>query len=177
MTDEEILALTENPETRETGFRWLVTTYQQRLYRVIRRRVSSHEDADDILQNTFIKVFRYLEGYERRAELFTWMYRIATNEVMNYLKKQKRTVTHPLPEEDHSTADHFMDTARLELHFEHAINKLPERQQMVFRMRYFDELSYKEMADMLEVSEGALKASFHHAARKIGEELKAKQII
>lgn len=177
MTDEAILALATNEETRELGFRHLVTTYQQRLYAVIRRQVNRHEDADDVLQNTFIKIFRHLERFEQRSELYTWMYRIATNEVINFLQREKRMRTDELNTNINVEADAHMDTSGIEDDLEQAIRALPERQQMVFRMRYYDELSYKEMADLLQLSEGALKASFHHAARKITEDIKARQII
>lgn len=177
MTDEAILALATQPDTRDEGFRQLVITYQQRLYHIIRRQVTSHEDADDILQNTFIKVFRHLSGFEKRSELYTWLYRIATNEVINHLHRSKRTKVEELKENDSRHADAYINTDNLSETLEAIICALPERQQMVFRMRYYDELSYKEMAALLHLTEGALKASFHHAAKKVEKELKAKQIV
>lgn len=177
MTDEAILAMATQPDTRDEGFRQLVTTYQQRLYHVIRRQVPSHEDADDILQNTFIKVFRHLGGFENRSELYTWMYRIANNEVINHLNRSKRNRVEELKANDSRQADVYINTDDLSETLETIICTLPERQQMVFRMRYYDELSYKEMAALLSLTEGSLKASFHHAVKKIEEELKAKQIV
>lgn len=177
MTDEAILALATQPETRDEGFRQLVIRYQQRLYHVIRRQVPSHEDADDILQNTFIKVFRHLSGFENRSELYTWLYRIASNEVINHLHRSKRNRVEELKMNDPRQADAYINTDDLSETLETIICTLPERQQMVFRMRYYDELSYKEMAALLSLTEGALKASFHHAVKKIEEELKAKQIV
>lgn len=177
MTDEAILALATQPDTRDEGFRQLVITYQQRLYHVIRRQVPSHEDADDILQNTFIKVFRHLSGFEKRSELYTWLYRIATNEVINHIHRSKRNRVEELNVNDARQAETYYNTDNLSDMLETIICTLPERQQMVFRMRYYDELSYKEMATLLQLTEGALKASFHHAAKKIEEELKAKQIV
>ena len=177
MTDEEILALVSHPDSREMGFRQLVTTYQQRLYQVIRRQVTSHEDADDVLQNTFLKVFRHIEGFENRSGLFTWMYRIATNEVINFVNRKKRLRTEEIQDQDYQQADAYLATDDLPGILEMIILKLPERQQMVFRMRYYDELSYKEMAGILQLTEGALKASYHHAVKKIEEEIKAKQIV
>jgi RNA polymerase sigma factor (sigma-70 family) len=177
MTDEAILALATQPDTQDEGFRQLVIKYQQRLYHVIRRQVPSHEDADDILQNTFIKVFRHLSGFENRSELYTWLYRIATNEVINHLHRSKRNRVEELKVNDSRQADAYINTDQLSETLETIIRTLPERQQMVFRMRYYDELSYKEIAALLSLTEGALKASFHHAVRKIEEELKAKQII
>ena len=177
MTDEAILALATAPETREAGFREIVIRYQQRLYHIIRRQVPTHEDADDILQDTFIKVFRHLDGFRGESGLFTWMYRIATNEVFNFQKKQHRFRTDELSGAEGKTAEHYLETQNLEVLVEQIIQTLPQRQQMVFRMRYYDELSYKEIAEQLQLSEGALKASFHHASRKVEEELKARQII
>lgn len=171
------MALATQPDTRDEGFRQLVITYQQRLYHVIRRQVPSHEDADDILQNTFIKVFRHLGGFENRSELYTWLYRIATNEVINHLNRRKRNRVEELKASDSRQADAYINTDHLSETLEIIICTLPERQQMVFRMRYYDELSYKEMAALLHLTEGALKASFHHAVKKIEEELKAKQIV
>ncbi len=165
------------PDTRNEGFRQLVITYQQRLYHVIRRQVTSHEDADDILQNTFIKVFRYLNGFENRSELYTWLYRIASNEVINHLKRSKRTRVEELTGNDSRYSDSYINTDGLSETLETIICTLPERQQMVFRMRYYDELSYKEIAALLHLTEGALKASYHHAVKKIEVELKAKQIV
>jgi RNA polymerase sigma factor (sigma-70 family) len=177
MTDEAILALTNRPGTREEGFRQLVLKYQQRLYQVIRRQVISHEDADDVLQNTFVKVFRHLEGFENRSELFTWMYRITSNEVINHLNRNKRRRVEQLAESNAGHADTYINSDDLVKTLEAIVETLPERQQMVFRMRYYDELSYKEMASILQLSEGALKASFHHASKKIEAEIKAKQIV
>ena len=177
MTDEAILALATQPDTRDEGFRQLVIKYQQRLYHVIRRQVPSHEDADDVLQNTFIKVFRHLGGFENRSELYTWMYKIATNEVINHLHRSKRARVEELKGNDSKQADAYINTEGLPEILEAIIWTLPERQQMVFRMRYYDELSYKEIAALLHLTEGALKASFHHAVKKIEEELKSKQIV
>jgi RNA polymerase sigma factor (sigma-70 family) len=177
MTDEAIVQLTRQPATQEEGFRQLVIKYQQRLYSTVRRKVSSHEDADDILQNTFIKIFRHLKGYEGRSELFTWMYRIASNEVINHQKQAARIKTVNLEDHDVRHADAYLNSDEMTNSLEAAVAKLPERQQMVFRMRYFDELSYKQMAELLQLTEGALKASFHHAVRKIEEEFRAKQIL
>lgn len=177
MTDEEILTLTSGPDTREAGFRHLVIKYQQRLYQVVRRQVPSHEDADDIIQNAFIKIFRHLSGFEGRAGLYTWMYRIAINETNNHHKARERRKEVSLEANDVRIAEPYLHADDLSSVLEAIVIKLPERQQMVFRMRYYDELSYKEMADLLQLTEGALKASFHHAVRKIEEELKAKQIV
>jgi RNA polymerase sigma-70 factor (ECF subfamily) len=177
MTDDEILTLTSGPDTREAGFRHLVLKYQQRLYQVVRRQVPTHEDADDILQNTFIKIFRHLARFEGRAGLYTWMYRIAINETNNHHKARERRKEVSLESNDLRVTEPYLNADDLSSVLETMVTKLPERQQMVFRMRYYDELSYKEIAEILQLTEGALKASFHHAVRKIEEELKARQIV
>jgi len=175
MTDEAILQLARRPQTREEGFRQLVLAYQHRLYQVIRRQLPSHEDADDVLQNTFLKVFRHLDGFEGRSELYTWMYRIAQNEVFNFVKRNAKMKMVALENQVEKREEPHLNPDELVRCLEMAVNGLPERQQMVFRMRYYDELSYKQMADILKLTEGALKASFHHAVKKIEEELKSKQ--
>jgi RNA polymerase sigma factor (sigma-70 family) len=176
MTDEAILALATHPDSREKGFRQLVITYQQRLYMVIRRQVATHEDADDVLQNTFIKIFRHLDQFENRSGLYTWMYRIASNEVINHHKSIKRSKTIELNDHDVRYADSYLNTDKLADVLQSIVSNLPARQQMVFRMRYYDELTYKQMSELLELTEGALKATFHHAVKKIEEQIKAKHI-
>jgi RNA polymerase sigma factor (sigma-70 family) len=175
MTDDKIIQLTRQPQTREEGFRQLVLAYQQRLYHIIRRQLSSHEDADDVLQNTFLKVFRHLDGFEGRSELFTWMYRIAQNEVFTFTRQNAKMKVVTLENHEERKEDPHLDTEDVLRSLEMAVNALPERQQMVFRMRYYDEMSYKQMAEILNLTEGSLKASFHHAIKKIEEELKSKQ--
>jgi RNA polymerase sigma-70 factor (ECF subfamily) len=177
MTDESIVALIRQPQRQEEGLRELVMKYQQRLYQVVRRQVSCHEDADDVLQNTFLKVFRHIHSFEGRSELYTWMYRIACNEVINHRKANRKARVVELEETNTHVAESYMDAASLNQRLETAISKLPERQQTVFRMRYFDELPYKNISEILNVTEGALKASFHHAVKKIEEEFRAKQIL
>jgi len=175
MTDEAILQLARRPQTREEGFRQLVLAYQHRLYQVIRRQLPLHEDADDVLQNTFLKVFRHLDGFEGRSELYTWMYRIAQNEVFNFVKRNAKMKMVALENQVEKREEPHLNPDELVRCLEMAVNGLPERQRMVFRMRYYDELSYKQMAAILKLTEGALKASFHHAVKKIEEELKSKQ--
>ncbi len=177
MTDEAILELISHPLTRDDGFRQLVIKYQERLYKIVRRQVINHEDADDVLQNMFIKIFRHIDRFEKRSQLFTWMYRIANNEVNDHRKKYNRTKTVELEKQTEKHADAYLNTDQLSQSLESAVAELPERQQTVFRMRYFDELTYKQIAEILDVTEGALKASFHHAVRKIEAEFRTKQIL
>ena len=178
MTDEMILQLAGKPATREQAFRGLMDAYQQRLYAVIRRQVPGHSDADDVLQNTLLKVCRHLHRFEGRSGLYTWMYRIAVNEVANHHQQQKRrswvSLEDQLPER---TADVYVNVDGLPTALEQAVSALPAQQQRVFRMRYYDELSYREIADLLELTEGSLKASFHHAVKKIEAVLKSQSWI
>ena len=182
MTDEQILHLALHPRTREEGFRLLVVTYQERLYQLIRRQLPSHDDADDVLQNTYMKVFRHLGSFEGKSSLFTWLYRIAQNEVHNQLNRSSKLKVVDMSEkaevkaQAQVKAEEYVNMDNLNAWVERAVAELPERQQMVFRMRYYDELSYKEIAEILQLTEGALKASFHHAVKKIEEQLRAKQI-
>ena len=177
MTDEALLALIQQPGGQEDGFRKLVIKYQRRLYHVIRQRLPSHADTDDVLQNTFIKIFRHIGNFEGRSELYTWMYRIACNEAINYQKAGARSRYSEIEPHTDVHAEAFMDGDSVRTALDETIHQLPERQQMVFRMRYYDELSYKEMSEILHVTEGALKASFHHAVKKIEEAFRAKQIL
>jgi RNA polymerase sigma-70 factor (ECF subfamily) len=177
MTDEAILQLARQPQTREEGFRQLVLAYQQRIYSVIRRQIASHEDADDVMQNTFLKIFKHLDGFEGRSELFTWIYRIAHNEIINFFKRNAKMRWVSLDHQPEAIEEPHLDADDLVQSLENVVKTLPERQQMVFRMRYYDELSYKQIAEVLNLTEGALKASFHHAAKKIEEEFKSRQMI
>lgn len=177
MTDEAILQLTRQAHTREEGYRQLVRAYQQKLYQVIRRQTHSHEDANDVMQNTFLKVFRHLDGFEGRSELFTWIYRIAQNELNNLFRRNAKMKLVTLDQQPEMREEPMLNSDELLVSLEKVVSSLPERQQMVFRMRYYDELSYKQMAEILQVTEGALKASFHHAVKKIEEEFKSQQLI
>lgn len=150
----------------------LVNVYKKRLYWHIRTLVLMHDDADDVLQNTFIKVFRSIDKFRGDSALYTWMFRIATNESLSFLKasaKKKNTSLEDVQEERvrNLRSDPFFDGDALELKLQEAIIKLPERQQMVFRMKYIQELKYEEMSEILSTSVGSLKASYHHARKKI----------
>ena len=158
--------------TMERGFRMLLDAYQERLYWVIRRMVHNHEDTNDILQNCFVKVFRNIGRFENKSKLYTWLYRIATNETITFLKKQKQKTTASLDDEDtllstRLKADPWFDGNEVQLLLKQAIAGLPEKQQLVFNLRYYDEMSYADMSEMLNTSQGALKASFHHAVKKV----------
>lgn len=170
--DGHILKLLRDPLQVEKGFKLLISKYQERLYYQIRQIVSDHEDTDDVLQNTFIKVFRNIHTFEEKSALFTWLYRIATNESLSFLESKNRRSSSSIEDEDLNlsnrlSAESYVDSDNLQVKLEEAIASLPEKQRIVFNMRYFDELSYEEMSEVLDTSVGALKASYHHAARKI----------
>lgn len=170
--DERILAMIADSRTVERGFRLLLTTYQERLYWQIRRLVHDHDDANDVLQNCLVKVFRGIQHFERKSKLFTWLYKIATNEAITFLnkKKQQPRAFHGEMETTLASqlkADPYFDGDELQVRLKEAVTKLPEKQQIVFNLRYYDEMSYADMSEVLDTSEGALKASFHHAVKKI----------
>jgi RNA polymerase sigma-70 factor (ECF subfamily) len=171
-TDKELLILFSNIATKEKGFTSIIRKYQEKLYWHIRRMVVEHADADDVLQNVFIKVWKGLENFREDSQLYTWLYRIATNETLSFLDKQKRTATVSLHDmapslENKIKADSYFDSNQLEWRLQLAIQELPEKQRLVFNLRYYDSMPYEQMSQILETSEGALKASYHHAAKKI----------
>jgi RNA polymerase sigma-70 factor (ECF subfamily) len=175
--DKALLALYRQPDTREKGFTEIIRKYQERLYWHIRRLVVDHEDANDVLQNVFIKVWKNLEGFREDAQLFTWLYKIATNECLTFLEQQKRKSAVSLSDVETGLsnklrADNQFDANKLEWKLQRAILSLPEKQRVVFNLRYYDEMPYEEMSRILETSEGALKASYHHAVKKIEEFIK-----
>lgn len=171
MTDTEIVSMMMDDRQQNTGLRLLMSTYSERLYWVIRRIVESHDDTDDILQNTFIKAFRNIRRFESRSSLFTWLYRIATNEALSFRKVMMRKATQPLPESGMILAggqvSHSDSEEQMLEKLDAALKSLPERQRQVFEMRYYDELSYEDIGELLGLSAGALKASYHHAAKKV----------
>jgi RNA polymerase sigma-70 factor (ECF subfamily) len=174
-TDEQILVLLQQPDSREQGFRLLMSVYQERLYWHIRKMVGTHNDTDDVLQNCLIKVFRNIHRFEGKSQLYTWLYRIATNEALTFLKKAQRRATDSI--EGHAAvfqlqAEASVDGEKLLQKLDAAIGALPEKQKLVFRLRYYEEMSYKDMSVRLQTSEGALKASYHHAVRKVEAALK-----
>jgi RNA polymerase sigma-70 factor (ECF subfamily) len=168
-----LLEAFRNPETRETAFTKIIKKYQERIYWHIRKIVISHDDTDDVLQNVFVKMWKHLENFREESQLFTWIYRIATNESLSFLEKKKKQVSGvSLDAEGYNLsntikADKDFDAAKLEWKLQLAIQQLPEKQRIVFNLRYFEEMPYEQMSKILETSEGALKASYHHAAKKI----------
>lgn len=167
-SDKDILKELTEGRKQEIAFSKLVKKYQENLYWVIRRLVKSHEAADDVLQNTWVKIWKNRNKFRKDAALYTWMYRIATNEAYTFLNtayQRKFTPTDdPLVT---STSHQEISGEKIESILLAAIEKLPEKQQIVFQMKYFDELKFKEISDKLDTSIGALKASYHHAVKKI----------
>jgi RNA polymerase sigma factor (sigma-70 family) len=172
ITDTELLIQFRDPETKEKAFTAIIKKYQEKLYWHARRMVVDHEDANDILQNVFIRVWNALENFREDSQLYTWLYRIATNECLTFLEQQKKKSAISLNEVESGLsnkirADNGFDANKLEWKLQLAIQQLPEKQRIVFTLRYYDEMPYEEMSRVLETSEGALKASYHHAAKKI----------
>ena len=170
--DIELLELFKNESTKETAFTAILKKYQEKLYWHIRRMVVEHEDANDVLQNMFVKAWRGLENFRADSQLYTWLYRIATNECLTFLEQQKKrkTVSMSVDEGGLSNsikADTNYDSHKLEWKLQLAIQKLPEKQRAVFNLRYFSEMPYTQMSAVLDTSEGSLKASYHHAVKKI----------
>lgn len=170
--DQEILHLIKNPVTREMGFRQLIQTYQKKVYHVIRRMVLIHEDADDLTQNTFIKAYHHIDKFQGQSSLFTWLYRIATNETLSFLEKKKKRFFFSIDDYQEklesflSQPGHF-DGDEIQLKLQKAMLMLPEKQRLVFQLKNQEDLSYEQISEITGTSVGALKASFHHAVKKI----------
>jgi RNA polymerase sigma-70 factor (ECF subfamily) len=174
LEDKELLIKLRNPETRNYGFNLLVRTYQQRIYWHIRKMVIDHDDADDVTQEVFIKIHRHIDGFREDAQLYTWIYRIATNECLSFLDRKKRRFFLPIGDvagELSSKLDSspHVSGEEIQLKLQKALLKLPDKQRLVFNMKYFDDMSYEEISKVTNTSVGALKASFHHAVKKIEE--------
>ncbi len=177
IAEETLVDQLKQSDTRAKAFEVLIDTYKERLYWHIRRIVLNHDDADDVLQNTFIKVYRNIDGFKGDSKLYSWMYRIATNESLSFLKSKSRRLgvnNEELHERmvDNLQADVYFEGDEIQLKLQKAIAMLPEKQKLVFNMRYFEELKYEEIAEILELTVGGLKASYHLAVKKIEEFLK-----
>lgn len=178
MTDEKLLVeQLKNTCTQELAFRNLMSLYKKRLYWHIRKIVLSHDDADDVLQNTFIKIFRNIHTFNQESKLYSWMYRIATNEAITFINKKASKLNVDISELQYAMAetlesDENYSGDQIQLILQKAIVTLPQKQQIVFNMKYFDEMKYDEMSEILETSVGALKASYFHAVKKIENYIK-----
>jgi RNA polymerase sigma factor (sigma-70 family) len=170
--EKEFIQELLNPKTQNKAFEKLLKEYQKPLYNHIRNIVLNHDDADDVLQNTFIKVFQYLNKFKGESKLFSWMYRIATNEALTFLsqKAKKNGVSSETLQNNtinNLKSDVYFDGNEIQIKLQKAIVLLPEKQQLIFKMKYFEELKYEEISEILGTSVGALKASYHHAVKKI----------
>lgn len=177
MEDKEILEKFANPESRNVAFNQLVRKYQQKVYWHIRKMVIDHDDTDDLTQEVFLKVWKNLENFRQDAQLFTWIYRIATNECLTFLASKKRRFFLPINDVAAELSEKIDASAtisgdEIQLKLQKALLKLPDKQRLVFNMKYYDEMKYEEISQVLGTSVGALKASYHHAVKKIEEFLK-----
>ena len=166
MEEKEFIARLLDPKTQNEAFHKLMAMYQRPLYSHIRSIVIDHDDADDVLQNTFVKVFQFLKGFKGESKLFSWMYRIATNEAITFLKQRAKRGKISSEELyarkiDNIKADVYFDGNEIQIKLQKAIATLPEKQRLVFNMKYFQEIKYEEMSEILGTSVGALKASYH----------------
>lgn len=174
--DSEILLKFADERTRSEAFNLLLRKYQQKIYWHIRRLVINHDDADDIAQDVFIKVWKSLGNFRNNSQLYTWLYRIATNECLTFLNKKKHQNNIPLDEVAYDLADSLAEGSyfngdRAQMKLQQALLTLPEKQRLVFNMKYFDDLKYEEISEILGTSVGGLKASFHFAVKKIEDYL------
>jgi RNA polymerase sigma factor (sigma-70 family) len=176
-SDAELLIQFKQPVTKEAAYTAIIKKYQEKLYWHIRRMVVDHDDANDVLQNVFIRVWNGLENFREDSQLYTWLYRIATNESLTFLEGLKKRSAVSISDVESGLSnkiksDNYFDPNKLEWKLQLAIQQLPEKQRIVFTLRYYDEMPYEEMSRVLETSEGALKASYHHAVKKIEDYIK-----
>jgi len=177
LEDQELLEKFNNPETRHYAFNLLVRKYQERVYWHVRKMIIDHDDADDLVQEVFLKVWKNLKNFRGDSSLFTWIYRIATNDCLQLLNKKRKRFFIPLHDlnaelAEKLTSSDYIDGDEIQLKLQRALLTLPDKQRLVFNMKYFDELSYEEISAVTNTSIGALKASFHHAVKKIENFLK-----
>ena len=176
-TDKQLLAMFQNPKTRNLAFNHIINQNQERAYWHIRKIVLSHEDANDVTQNTFIKVWKNLHKFKGDSKIYTWIYTIATNESINFLNKKKKHYFESLDLASYRlseffSVDSYFDGDDIERKLQEAILTLPTKQRITFNMKYFDKMKYDEISEILGTSVGALKANYHHAKNKIEEFLK-----
>lgn len=182
MSKEDFISQLKDPSTKRSAFKELVETYQEKIYWHVRKMVINHDDADDILQNTFIKIWNNIDSFREESSLYTWFFRIATNETLTFLAQQKRRSIFSSGGENEYLAenlksDDFFEGTEIQRKLQEAILTLPDKQRLVFNMKYFEEMKYNDMAKILDTSVGALKASYHHAVKKIEEHLKKEELL
>lgn len=180
--EKKLLEQLQNPVAAHSAFDILMRSYGESIYWQIRKMVLNHDDANDLLQNVFIKAWKNLSGFRGDAKLSTWLHKIAINESINFISKEKQRANISASSEDSSflierlEADKHFDGDKVQLALQKAIASLPEKQKLVFNMRYFDEMKYEEISEILGTSVGALKASYHHAVKKIEAEISGLEI-
>ncbi len=177
MDNQELLIKIRNPETRNYGFNMLVRSYQQKVYWLIRKMVIDHDDADDLTQEVFIKIHKSIDGFREDSQLYTWIYRIATNECLTFLNKKRKRFFLPIEDIGNELSAKIdampsLDGDEIQMKLQKALLTLPDKQRLVFNLKYYEEMPYEEMASVTGTSEGALKASYHHAVKKIEEFLR-----
>jgi len=175
-----ILDNLKNPATKEAAFKLLISMYKEKLYWHIRKILLNHEDSDDVLQNTLIKIWNGIDLFRGESSLFTWIYRIATNESITFLNQRKRKALASLTNENEYLvnqleSDVYFDGDEWQMILQMAVASLPDKQRLVFNMKYFDDIKYEEMSEILGTSVGALKASYHHAVKKVEDYVKANE--
>jgi RNA polymerase sigma-70 factor (ECF subfamily) len=179
LEDNELLALFKSDDKRHYAFNQLVLKYQRKVYMVVRKMVIVHEDADDITQDVFVKIWHSLDEFKGQSALFTWLYRIAVNEALAHLRRKRTRFFLPIHDVEGELMQHlsapsaYLDGDEAALKLQKALLTLPEKQRLVFNLKYFDDLTYEQMAEITNTSVGALKASYHHAVKKIETHLKA----
>ena len=176
MRDKELLIQLRNPDSRNHGFDLLVRKYQEKIYWIIRKMVLDHEDANDVTQEVFVKIWKNLDKFREDSQLFTWVYRIATNECLNFLKKKQRRFFVPYNDVESELVkkvddSSYQDGNDIEKKLQKALLTLPDKQRLVFNLKYYEGMKYEQMAEVTETSIGALKASYHHAVKKIEKHL------
>lgn len=177
MEDRELLLKLKDPDSINYGFNLLVRKYQQKIYWHIRKMVIDHDDTDDLVQDVFIKVWKHVGNFREDAQLYTWIYRIATNECLNFLRKKKNKFFLPIHDVQNELSEkldssHYIDGDEIQLKLQKALLKLPDKQRLVFNMKYFDEMKYEEISEITNTTVGSLKANYHHAVKKIEAFLK-----
>jgi RNA polymerase sigma factor (sigma-70 family) len=172
LEDRELLEKLRSDESRNYGFNLLVRKYQERIYWHIRKMVIDHDDADDLMQDTFLKVWKNIGSFRQDAQLYTWIYRIATNECLNFLRKKRSKFFLPINDVEHELSRKLessdsIDGSEIQIKLQKALLKLPDKQRLVFNMKYYDEMKYEEISEITNTSVGSLKASYHYAVKKI----------
>jgi len=170
--EQKLVHQLKDIKTQDKAFRILISLYKERLYWHIRKIVISHDDADDVLQNTFVKVYRNIGNFKTDSKIYSWMYRIATNEAITFINKRAKSKVVDITEYQQNLGNSLQDDVlfngeEIQIILQKAILTLPQKQQLVFNMKYFDEMKYSDISEVLGTSVGALKASYYHAVKKI----------